>query len=285
VSESPRRIALVSAGAMGSAIAARLSQAGHQVLTSLAGRGADTRARAAAAGMIGATDAELADCDIMMSIVPPAEAEGLVERLMPVLRAATAKPIFVDANALNPESKTKLAARLAQAGVDLVDGAIVGPPPTGNARPTIIHLSGPVAVKLGWLEMPGCTVEILEGGIGAASALKMCFGGINKGVVGLASALLLAAQRHGAADALRAEMQRSMPDLFARYGRQIPDMVPKAYRWVAEMEEIAAFLAEYDPAGATLFKGMAGEFAHIAADLGGDGGDIAILREAVAPQG
>ncbi len=131
--------------------------------------------------------------------------------------------------------------------------------------------------------MPGCLVEILEGGIGAASALKMCFGGINKGVVGLASALLLAADRHGAADALRAEMQRSMPDLFARYGRQIPDMVPKAYRWVAEMEEIAVFLGEHDPAGAQTFEGMAGLFAHVAADAEGDGGDIAALKRAVIP--
>jgi len=283
MTDSPRRIALISPGAMGSAVAARLAEAGHAVLTSLAGRSADTRARAAAAGMRDATDAELAVCDLMISIVPPAEAAGLVERFMPLLRAAPAKPLFIDANALNPQSKRTLAARLAEAGVDMIDGAIIGPPPTGNARPTIIHLSGPAATKAVWLDIPGCKVEILEGGIGAASALKMCFGGINKGVVGLASALLLAAERHGAADALRAEMQRSMPDLFTRYGRQIPDMIPKAYRWVAEMEEIAAFLAEHDPAGARLFEGMAGLFAHVAADARSSGEDIATLKRAVVP--
>lgn len=281
--DSPRRIALLSPGAMGSAVAARLSEARHDILTSLAGRSADSRARAEAAGMRDADDATLAACDMILSIVPPAEAAPLAERFLPHLRARETKPLFVDANALNPQSKQALAARLAEAGVDMVDGAIIGPPPTGGPRPTILHLSGPAARKAAWLDVPGLKAEVLDGGIGAASALKMCFGGINKGVVGLATALLLAADRHGAGDALRAEMQRSMPDLFARYGRQIPDMVPKAYRWVAEMEEIAGFLADADSDGGQLFEAMAGLFAQVAADRKGKGAKIAVIERAVRP--
>lgn len=279
-----KRIALISPGAMGSAVAARLSEAGHHVLTSLAGRSATSRARAEAAGMADANDAELAGCDMFLSIVPPAEAEGLVERFMPLLGSQARKPLFVDANALNPASKKRLAARLAEAGIDMIDGAIIGPPPTGGNRVTTTFLSGPKANAASViLDVPGCGATALDGSIGAASALKMCYGGINKGVVGLATALLLAAHRHGAADALRAEMQRSMPDLFLRYGRQVPDMVPKAYRWIAEMEEIAAFLAEDDPAGAQLFEAMAGLFAGVEADLQGSGESIAALRRAVIP--
>jgi 3-hydroxyisobutyrate dehydrogenase-like beta-hydroxyacid dehydrogenase len=196
----------------------------------------------------------------------------------------TTKPMFIDANALNPASKKRLAARLAEAGIDMVDGAIIGPPPRRGQRITTTFLSGAEARLAGpILDVPGCGATVLDGGVGAASALKMCFGGINKGVVGLATALLLAADRHGAADALRAEMQRSMPDLFARYGRQIPDMVPKAYRWVAEMEEIAAFLAEDDPSGARLFEGMAGLFAAVEADRQDAGEAIDILKRGVIP--
>jgi len=280
----PRRIALISPGAMGSAFGARLVSAGHDVLTSLTGRSIASQSRAKEAGMQDATDAELARCDILLSIVPPAEAEGLAERFMPLLRARDEKPLFVDANALNPDSKKALAARLAEAGVDMVDGGIIGPPPTGGNRVTTTFLSGARAGEAAAiLGVPGCAATVLEGDVGAASALKMCYGGINKGVVGLASALLLAAHRHGAADALRAEMQRSMPDLFARFGRQIPDMVPKAYRWVAEMEEIAAFLEEHDASGALLFEGMAGTFAQVAADRSAGGHDIAILERAIAP--
>lgn len=277
-------IALISPGAMGSAVAACLIAAGHTVLTSLDGRSAATRERAAKAGMKDAADDELADCDIFLSIVPPAEAAPLAERFMPLFRANARTPLYVDANALNPTSKKTLAARLAEAGVDMVDGAIIGPPPTGSARATTtIFLSGPRAQDAAVLDAPGCGATVLEGDVGAASALKMCYGGINKGVVGLATTLLLAAERHGAAPALRAEMQRSMPDLFARYTRQIPDMVPKAYRWVAEMEEIAAFLGADDAAGQRLFEGMAGLFGHVAADRQGDGSDIATLLKAITP--
>lgn len=283
-STPPRlRIALLSPGAMGSAVAARLTDAGHEVLTSLAGRGAQSRARAAAASMTDATDVELASCDIILSIVPPADAAALVERFLPLIAARDTKPLFVDANALNPVSKRALAERLASVGGALVDGAIIGPPPTGGPRPTILHLSGPDAARAAVLDVPGCEANVLGGEIGAASALKMCFGGINKGVVGLATALLLAAERHGAADALRAEMQRSMPDLFVRFSRQIPDMFPKAYRWVAEMEEIAAFLGADDASGQRLFEGMAGMFGRIAADMATERHDIAVLERAITP--
>ena len=275
------RIALISPGAMGSAVARCLTDAGHEVLTSLAGRSPASRARAEAAGMRDASDTELAACDMILSIVPPADAEALVERFMPHLQAQARKPLFVDANALNPVSKKALAARLAEAGCDMVDGGIIGPPPAGGPRITTTFLSGARACEAMILDVPGCGAEVLDGDVGAASALKMCYGGINKGVVGLASALMRAAARHDAADALRREMQRSMPDLFTRYQRQVPDMIPKAYRWVAEMEEIAAFLGEDDASGARLFEGMAGLFAHVEADRQGDRHDIAILEAAV----
>jgi hypothetical protein len=51
-------------------------------------------------------------------------------------------------------------------------------------------------------------------------------------------------------------------------------MYPKAYRWVAEMEEIAAFLGE-DAAGRDLYQTMARFYARLAAD--GSGEEIAQL--------
>jgi 3-hydroxyisobutyrate dehydrogenase-like beta-hydroxyacid dehydrogenase len=278
------RIALLSPGAMGSAVAARLSDAGHQIFTSLDGRSAASRTRAEAAGMNHAPDEALAGCDMILSILPPGDASALVERFAPWLERATTKPLFIDANALNPTSKKALAARLAELGCAMIDGAIIGPPPTKGAHAaTTLFLSGPVASRAACLDVPGLTATVMSGEVGAASTLKMCYSGINKGIVGLATALLLAADRHGAADALRAEMQRSMPDLFKRFGRQVPDMFPKAYRWVAEMEEIADFLGEADTAGDSLFRGMAGEFAGIASDMDGEKSAIAILQRAVMP--
>jgi 3-hydroxyisobutyrate dehydrogenase-like beta-hydroxyacid dehydrogenase len=89
-------IAVLAPGAMGSAVARRLSDHGARVLTSLAGRSPATAERAAAAGMIAASDAEIAAADIILSIVPPGEAVALAERLAGAIAAAAKKPVFVD---------------------------------------------------------------------------------------------------------------------------------------------------------------------------------------------
>lgn len=282
------RVALVSPGAMGSAVGARLVEAGCTVLTSLAGRSEASRARAQAAGMIDATDAELVGCDIILSILPPGDAIALAERLLPLLAARAEKPLYVDANALSPATKKTMATLLAQAGCNMVDGAIIGGPPRGERRPgapayTTLLLSGEGAEQAAVLGTDACPAKVMDGGIGAASALKMCFGGINKGTIGMACALLLAAERHGADEALRDELMRGQPDLFLRFGNQMHDMLPKAYRWVAEMREIAAFLGEDDPAGAEVFRGIAGLYERLAADFAGARSDSEVLGRAVRP--
>jgi len=272
-------IAILSPGAMGSAVAARLTAHGATVLTSLDGRGTATAERARAAGMREATDAEIARADFILSILPPADAEALARRLLPAIQAAGTKPLFVDANALSPESKHGIADLCAAAGVAMVDGGIVGPPPGRGGEPRV-YLSGPDAARGLILADLGLDIRVLDGPIGAAAALKMSYAAINKGLVALGTAALLAAERAGAADALRAEMAASMPDLLGRFGRQIPDMYPKAYRWVAEMREIADFLG--DPGAALIFEGAAQLYERIADDVAGEGVDRAALDRALA---
>ncbi|OXG24588.1 hypothetical protein C366_00117 [Cryptococcus neoformans Tu401-1] len=61
---------------------------------------------------------------------------------------------------------------------------------------------------------------------------------------GLATAMVLSAQAHfsRAAKAFLDELTESQPALKKKLGRAIPDMIPKAYRWVGEMEEISSFI-------------------------------------------
>jgi 3-hydroxyisobutyrate dehydrogenase-like beta-hydroxyacid dehydrogenase len=115
----------------------------------------------------------------------------------------------------------------------------------------------------------GLDVRVLDGPVGAASALKMSFAGINKGVAAIASAMILAASRAGAAEALYEEMTESLPGLLESLRRQVPDMLPKAYRWVAEMREIAAFAGE-DAAARQVYEGFAELFARVSQDVAGE---------------
>ena len=272
----PPSIAVVAPGAMGSAIATRLVEHGCKVLTLLKGRSAATQARAAAAGMTGASEAEIANADIILSIVPPGESVALAEQLATLINRNAKKPVVVDCNAVNVETIRTIEDIVLSSGARLVDAAIIGLPPKPGTKGPAFYVSGDAAGDIAVLGQLGLDLRLIEGPIGAASALKMSYAGINKGLTGLGAAMVLAATRAGAADALRDELALSLPQVQARLANALPDMLPKAYRWVAEMREIAGFLGEDHPA-ALIYEGFARLFEHIAADVQGQGTEAAQL--------
>ena len=270
-------IALFGAGAMGSAVGRRLAESGAKVITFLDGRSEATIERARAAGLIPAPLSALAEADIILSIVPPAEAQKVADLIAPVLRDSGKKPPFVDLNAISPKTMEKLAAGLASSGAKVIDGSIIGGPPVPGKASPVVCLSGDLAGEPDLLSRLGLKIRPLKGPVGAASALKMCYAGISKGITGLSAAMLLAAARNGASEALKVELADSQAEQLTRLRQSIPDMFSKAYRWVAEMEEISEFLGADDPA-ALIFKGMAGVFRTIADDRAGSQELIATLE-------
>jgi putative dehydrogenase len=274
-------IAIIAAGQMGAAVGKRLSHNGLRVVTSLEGRSPDSVSRAAASSMLSVSPDELAAADIFLSIVPPGEAEGLADRLAPVLTRAPKKPVYVDCNAVSPRTVEAIAAIVEATGTPFVDAGIIGGPPKPGAAGPVFYLSGERAGEVAALQEFGLACKVLDGPIGAASALKMSYGGITKGLTALASVMILAASRAGTADALRRELSDSQPMLLAWFERQIPSMFGKAYRWVAEMEEIAEFVAA-DEAGQELFIGNAHLYERLAADFAGakaESGQLALFFE------
>jgi 3-hydroxyisobutyrate dehydrogenase-like beta-hydroxyacid dehydrogenase len=272
-------VAVIGAGAMGAGVATRLHENGCQVLTLLGGRSAASRRRAEAAGMRDASLEQVGRSDVILSIVPPAQAGAVVERLAPALGEGV---LLCDANAVNPETKRRLARRVQGLGGRLVDGAIIGGPPAGDDAGPRLYLAGDGADEVAALRAFGLDTRVLGGPFGAAAALKMCYGGLNKGVIGLATAILLAARRHGAAEDLVAEMGDSLPWLLERLPRSVPSMYAKAYRWDAEMHEVAGFLAPDDLAGAAVWDGL-GDFYTDRAAAAPTGEELAELRRLLGP--
>jgi 3-hydroxyisobutyrate dehydrogenase-like beta-hydroxyacid dehydrogenase len=268
-------VAIVAPGNMGAAIGGRLIENGLEVRTSLAGRSQASAERARKAGLTDCDDAALADADIFLSIVPPSEVMTLAERMAPVLTGAGRKPVFVEANAISPETAKHVAHMIEPTGAAFVDGGIIGGPPREGYSPTL-YLSGPDAPRAAVLGDYGIRVGVMDGPVGAASALKMCYAGINKGIVAIGSAMILAAGRAGAADALLEEMAHSQPEMLARLGKLIPTMFSKAYRWAPEMEEIANF-ADEDLATAQVYRGFAELYARLAENPSTDAGEIKTL--------
>jgi 3-hydroxyisobutyrate dehydrogenase-like beta-hydroxyacid dehydrogenase len=258
-------VAIIAQGQMGSAVGKRLTDNGVTVLTSLEGRSSESAKRAAAAGMKPVALKGIAYADIILSIVPPGEAEALAERLAPLLAEATGKPIYADCNAVNRETVERIARIIKPTGCAFVDAGIIGGPPKAGYDGPTFYLSGKQAEAIAALGDFGLSCKVLRGPVGAASALKMSYAGITKGLTALASVMILAASRAGTADALRLELEASQPQLLAWFTRQVPSMFDKAHRWVAEMEEIAGFVEE-DPAGEQLFRAIAELYRRLAAD-------------------
>jgi 3-hydroxyisobutyrate dehydrogenase-like beta-hydroxyacid dehydrogenase len=267
-------VAIIAPGEMGSAVAARLAERGVRVTTSLAGRSGASATRAERAGMVAVSDDDtlIGEADYFLSICPPGEAVALARRLKPALTRARNKPIYVDCNAVSPETAAEIGAVLESTGCRYVDGGIIGPPPPPNGTGTRIYVSGAAANEVARLSDFGVAFPPLDGPIGAASALKMSYGGITKGFTAIAVAMVLGATRAGMASALHQELEASQPHLLAWLTRQVPRMYPKAYRWVAEMEEIGHFLDDGTPSGA-MFAAIARLYGDIAATAREPSGD------------
>lgn len=240
-------VGILSPGDMGHAIGGVLQQHGMRVITNVRDRSERTRSLARFAGIQEVPDDEtlVREADILLSILPPAQAYGCAERIAAALRTTGATPLFADCNAIAPQTALTLDPLITEAGGSFVDvGIIGGPPRTGGQGGPRLYASGSRAADLALLSNYGLDVRILGEQSGQASGLKMCYASLTKGLTALATESLVAAQVLGLQEPLMAEFQ-ALP-FFKTIQRLVPGMPPKAYRWVGEMQEIARTFADLD---------------------------------------
>jgi 3-hydroxyisobutyrate dehydrogenase-like beta-hydroxyacid dehydrogenase len=234
-------IGLLHPGEMGSMVGMAARASGARVLWLARGRAASTHARACAAGLedAGSLSALVTASDVILSVCPPHAAVDVAREVADL----GFRGIFVDANAVSPATARELGAVIGKAGAIFVDGGIIGPPPQARGS-TRLYLSGDSASRVAALfEGSALDARVVEGGPGAASALKMAYAGWTKG----SAALLLAVRALAAAEGVDATLLRewslSQPDLPARSEGVAKGNARKAWRFVGEMEEIAATFA------------------------------------------
>jgi L-threonate 2-dehydrogenase len=252
-------VAIVGAGEMGAAVGRRLHEAGARVVTSLAGRSADSVARVRKAGVevVNDDDSLVRDASFVLSIVPPGVAVDVAKRLSGPIRRADEPPVYVECNAISPATCRRICELFSTHFIDA--GIIGGPPVAGTQDPAKgprYYASGRDAYLLTRLADFGLDIAILDGPVGAASGLKLSYAGLTKGFTALCATMLGAAEREGLTDALRAELARTQPNFLKHFDRFVPAMRPKAYRFVDEMRQIAEFVGSPDE-GATIYEGAA----------------------------
>jgi hypothetical protein len=143
-----------------------------------------------------------------------------------------------------------------------VDGGIIGPPPENTGR-TRLYLCGERAAEVRALfTRSALEARIAEGAHGepyAASAVKMAYAAWTKGTGALLLACRALARAEGVERTLLEEWSLSQPALRAQSERSADAAAAKGWRWVAEMEEIAASMAaaglppEFHQAAAEIF--------------------------------
>jgi 3-hydroxyisobutyrate dehydrogenase-like beta-hydroxyacid dehydrogenase len=229
-------VALLHPGEMGSGVGGSLAARGMRVLFASDGRSAESLARAKAAGLHdgGNVRAIVRDSEIVLSICPPHAALDVANEIA----QAGFKGIFVDANAIAPATARTIGEVIDAAGGTFVDGGIIGPPPKPGGR-TRLYLSGPQATRIANL-FAGTAVgtAVLDQPVGAASAVKACYAAWTKGSIALMANIRALAAFEGVDDVLLKEWSESQGDLGKR-STAITTQARKAWRWIAEMEELA----------------------------------------------
>lgn len=252
-------VGILSPGDMGHTVGERLKANGLRVVAHLADRSARTRSLAATAGIeeVSSYESLVEEADIVLCILVPAEAGAAAQKVAGALRRTGADLLYADCNAIAPQTTLEIGKTIADAGGRFVDASIIGPPPRREGS-TRFYASGVHASELAQLEDYGLDVPVISDRVGDASAIKMCYAGLTKGLTALCTELLVAAEALGIREALFAEYNLSQAAMLKRMEGGLPGMPPKSRRWVGEMEEISATMAGV---------GMTGKFHDGAADI------------------
>jgi hypothetical protein len=151
--------------------------------------------------------------------------------------------LYVDANAISPGTAREVAQMITDSGGRYVDGGIIGLPPV-KAGTTRLYLSGPDAGKVeGLFAGTDLDARIAGPALTAASAVKMAYGAWTKGTAALILAIREFAREEDVEDTLLEEWALSQPKLDERSRGSARSATAKGWRWVAEMEEIAASMS------------------------------------------
>jgi 3-hydroxyisobutyrate dehydrogenase-like beta-hydroxyacid dehydrogenase len=239
-----KTVAILSPGDMGHTVGRVLSEHGLRVVACLKGRSERTRMLAQSANIDDVPTYKdlVTEADVALSILVPEQAKAAAQAIAEAMNDAGARPLYVDCNAIAPQTVCEIAEIIAAAGGRFVDASIIGPPPRrpGSTR---FYASGPDVAAFAELGHFGLDVRPLGDEVGQASALKMCYAALTKGLTALCTELLTAAALMGVSEPLKAEFQLSQSALYERMEKGLPTTPPKARRWVGEMEEIAATFA------------------------------------------
>ena len=231
-------IGILHPGEMGISLAASALRGGSTVCWASDGRSEKTRLRATAHALIdaGSLAGLCRICAIIVSVCPPGAAEELAGQVI----QNGFKGLYLDANAISPQRAVRIGQAMQAAGIDFVDGGIIGGPAWEPGQ-TWLYLSGAGAERIvDYFSHGTLETKIIGEEVGKACALKMCYAAYTKGTTALLSTILGASELLGVQAELEEQWNRDDPGFSEQAGRRAARAALKAWRFEGEMHEIAS---------------------------------------------
>lgn len=277
-----QRIGILSIGEMGYHWARLLASHGVEVLTYGKGRSEVTRKRAENAGVrfVPSLARLVSESDLVVCVVVPSAAKRVAAKVTKALIKVERKNLlYLDANAISPMTAREIEKHLFPASANFVDGCIIGSA-AKMGQGTVVYVSGPQAALIQALEQFGFSVRLLGPEIAQASAFKIVYAGLTKGLQGLFVELLIGARKFGLLDEILKQYEESFPGLPGKVGQSIAALPVHAGRRAEEMKELIQTFAHYGlkavmaPATEKVLKSIAALEAGKASETGERKGDL-----------
>lgn len=242
---------------MGHVVAQVLKDHNLTVATCLKDRSNRTKLLAQKVGIMVIPDYEqlVSEVDMILSILVPAQATKAATTMSNALKTTGEKIIYVDCNAISPDTVRNIETVITKTGSTFIDAGIIGPPPSRKGI-THFYASGSKAHQFEILNKYGLDIRVIGTQIGQASGLKMVYAALTKGTTAITIELLIAAKRMNIYHSLIDELQNSQQERYLSMKKGLPLMPSKAKRWIGEMKEIAK---TFESTGLTpkIFQGAA----------------------------
>lgn len=242
-----KTIGIMSIGEMGFHWAKLLKSHGVDVVTFDKDRGEVSRKRGENAGV--KSVASMVDfvrsVELIVSIVVPSAAAKVATNVAAAVKESGRKDLlYLDANAISPMTAEEIARTLTPVGVQFVDGCIIGAA-SRMGKGTIVYVSGAQANRLAPLGGFSIPVKVLGTGTSQASAFKVVYAGLTKGLQGLFCELLMGARRFGLLEEIRAQYEESFPGLLDKVSGSIVGLQIHSGRRAEEMDELKRTFNHY----------------------------------------
>ena len=241
------KIGIMSIGEMGYHWAKLLKARGAEVLTYDRDRSPVTQKRAENAGVksTGSLAELCSSTDLIVSIVVPSAAPKIAAEIAKAAVKANRKDlIYFDANAISPMTAETINSILTKSSVNFVDGCIIGSASKMD-KGSVVYASGAEANRILDLGRFGLNVQVLGTGTSQASAFKVVYAGLTKGLQGLFVELLMGAKRFGLLDEIIKRYDESFPGLLEKVSSSIVGLRIHSARRAEEMDELQRTYAHY----------------------------------------